>query len=240
MIEIEPGEFGHGRTRNLPPRSAPGTRIAFLTQDATPVGDSWLARWSRRSTPTARVGLSFGPHLPAARHEPDDRPRADRVLRDVRHGRRAPRSTRCAPGDPASGFFSNVNSAVLRECWEDMRFRDVGIRRGPGVRARRDGGRMAQGLRPGRRRAARARLPLARVHAPLLRRVPRPARDHRARRAGSARSHVARAGTGRDDAPTCARPGCSGPRTLAWTGCARCATTPAARCSPRWARAPTG
>jgi glycosyltransferase involved in cell wall biosynthesis len=27
--------------------------------------------------------------------------------------------------DPASGFFSNVNSCVLRECWRQVRFRDV-------------------------------------------------------------------------------------------------------------------
>ncbi len=45
------------------------------------------------------------------------------------------------------------------------------------------GGGLDQGLPARRRRAARARLRPARVHAPLLRRVPRPARDHRPRRA---------------------------------------------------------
>jgi glycosyltransferase involved in cell wall biosynthesis len=30
------------------------------------------------------------------------------------------------PADPATGFFSNVNSAILRACWEEVRFRDVG------------------------------------------------------------------------------------------------------------------
>ena len=57
------------------------------------------------------------------------------------------------------------------------------VRGGPGVRARRDGRRLAQGVRPGRRRPARARLSVRGVHAPLLRRVPRAAGDDGPRRA---------------------------------------------------------
>ena len=57
------------------------------------------------------------------------------------------------------------------------------LRRGPGLRRRPARRRMAQGLPPGRGGAARPRLRLVGLHAPLLRRVPRPARDHRSRRA---------------------------------------------------------
>ena len=58
------------------------------------------------------------------------------------------------------------------------------LQRGPGVRARaRRPPPLAQGLPPAAPRPARARLSAARVHAPLLRRVPRPARDDRPRRA---------------------------------------------------------
>ncbi len=91
VIEIEPAEFGHGRTRNLAAFEATGDRIVFLTQDATPIGDGWLDR-ARRAARCRGAGRPLIRAAPApAGHEPDDRPRADRVLRDVRHGRRAPR-----------------------------------------------------------------------------------------------------------------------------------------------------
>ncbi len=68
--------------------------------------------------------------------------------------------------------------------------------RGPGLRRGHARRRLEQGLPPRRRRAARPRLPPGRVHAPLLRRVPRPARGEGPRRAVRARGsagHVRRA-----------------------------------------------
>jgi rhamnosyltransferase len=41
---IPPAEFGHGRTRNLGARLARGDLVVFLTQDASPADDHWLAR----------------------------------------------------------------------------------------------------------------------------------------------------------------------------------------------------
>src|SRR4051794_25885978 len=42
LIDVPPGEFGHGRTRNLLMQRASGGHVAFLTQDATPAGRGWL------------------------------------------------------------------------------------------------------------------------------------------------------------------------------------------------------
>ena len=42
VLAIAPGDFGHGRTRNLGAERATGDIIAFLTQDATPA-PGWLA-----------------------------------------------------------------------------------------------------------------------------------------------------------------------------------------------------
>jgi len=36
LLEIDPAEFGHGRTRNLGAERTRGELICFLTQDATP------------------------------------------------------------------------------------------------------------------------------------------------------------------------------------------------------------
>src|SRR5579872_3717694 len=47
IVRIPAHEFGHGRTRNLGARLATGALVVFLSQDATPMGDSWLARFVR-------------------------------------------------------------------------------------------------------------------------------------------------------------------------------------------------
>jgi O-antigen biosynthesis protein len=109
VIQIPPEQFGHGRTRNMATEEATGERIAFLTQDATPADERWLARLVEPLDAESRTGLSFGPHLP----RPDTSPMIAREL------------TEFFSSDPGGGFFSNVNSAVLRGCWEEVRFRDV-------------------------------------------------------------------------------------------------------------------
>ena len=62
LLEIEPGEFGHGRTRNLGAERTSGELICFLTQDATPVPGlagclprGVHARSSTSAPPTART-----------------------------------------------------------------------------------------------------------------------------------------------------------------------------------------
>ena len=62
LLEIDPREFGHGRTRNLGAERTSGELICFLTQDATPVPGlaGRLPRGVRRSTsawapPTDRI-----------------------------------------------------------------------------------------------------------------------------------------------------------------------------------------
>jgi len=128
VIEIDPGEFGHGRTRNLAAERASGRCIAFLTQDATPASDSWLAELVAPLDAAERVGMSFGPHLP----RPGTTPSVARELEEffgsfVQDGSEGVRIDRgIEPADPASAFFSNVNSCLLRGCWEEIRFRDVG------------------------------------------------------------------------------------------------------------------
>ena len=179
VLEIAPADFGHGRTRNLGAERTSAEIVAFLTQDATPV-PGWRAALRRgvRGRPADRRRLR--PASPAAGHQPDDRARADRVLRDVRRRRRrAPRVRRGRPDVPLQRGHG-VPQGVLGG--DPLRRRPV--QRGPGVRPRaRRAPCVAEGLRAASRGAARARLPAGGVHAPLLRRVPRAARDDRARRA---------------------------------------------------------
>ena len=119
LIEIEPAEFGHGRTRNLGAARASGELICFLTQDAIPVA-GWLAAHREAFALDPRVGASFGPHLPHA----DTSPMIARELTEFFAG--------FAPnGGPAlhrAGdltFLSNVNACYSRACWEELRFPEL-------------------------------------------------------------------------------------------------------------------
>ncbi|HEY7599509.1 MAG TPA: glycosyltransferase, partial [Candidatus Limnocylindrales bacterium] len=119
LIDVAPGEFGHGRTRNLGAERSSGELIAFLTQDAVPA-EGWLAALAEAFGLGERVGAVFGPHLPNA----DTSPMIARELTDFFAGF-APngRPALQRRGDPS--FLSNVNACYARECWEQIRFDDV-------------------------------------------------------------------------------------------------------------------
>jgi len=139
LLEIEPGEFGHGRTRNLGAERTRGELICFLTQDATPC-PGWLEAYREAFALDQRVGAAYGPHLPRADTSPmiarelteffagfESRP-SDGDRENDAHENGASASAAHAPvlqrqGDPA--FLSNVNACYARACWEEIRFRDV-------------------------------------------------------------------------------------------------------------------
>jgi glycosyltransferase involved in cell wall biosynthesis len=119
LLQIEPSEFGHGRTRNLGAERTSGELICFLTQDATPV-PGWLAAYREAFALEGGVGAAYGPHLPRA----DTSPMIARELSEFFAGF----SAGGAPvlqreGDPT--FLSNVNACYARACWEEIRFREV-------------------------------------------------------------------------------------------------------------------
>ncbi len=126
LLEIDPHEFAHGRTRNLGAERTSGELICFLTQDATPC-PGWLAAYRDVFALEERVGAAYGPHLPRT----DTSPMIARELTEFFAGfqaRGADGELLRGPvvqrsGDPS--FLSNVNACYLRACWEEIRFRDV-------------------------------------------------------------------------------------------------------------------
>ncbi|MGB2711562.1 MAG: glycosyltransferase, partial [Conexibacter sp.] len=119
VLQIAPEQFGHGRTRNLGAERTSGELICFLTQDATPCA-GWLRAYREAFALDAHVGAAFGPHLP----RPGTSPAIARELEQHFAGFApdgAPALQRT--GDPA--FLSNVNACYRRDCWEQVRFRDV-------------------------------------------------------------------------------------------------------------------
>jgi rhamnosyltransferase len=133
VLAIEPGDFSHGATRNLLVERSRGTHVAFLTQDAEPEGERWLAELLGGFDAAAGVALTFGPYRP----RPGVSPMVARELTewfrsfapdgDTRVDRLGPGERGIAPRELLGprGFFTDANGAVSRAAWEQVRFRPV-------------------------------------------------------------------------------------------------------------------
>jgi rhamnosyltransferase len=132
VVEIHPSEFSHGRTRNAIMELARGPHVAFLTQDATPADERWLARLLEGFALAEDVALVFGPYVPrpGASHivqrefqdffggfAPDGRP----VLQRLDSAAHEPYVRRPTP----LTFFTDANGCVARWAWERVPYRDI-------------------------------------------------------------------------------------------------------------------
>ena len=242
VIAVE--RFSHGGTRNLLMERARGAHVAFLTQDAVPADEHWLARLLAGFELADDVGARLRP-LPAARRRAGRRCARELdgwfALAGARRRGRAWTGTDATPRGPgAATFFTDANGCVARRAWERVPFREVPYAEDQALALRHAARRLREGLRAGRRGR-----PLARVRAVAqfrrsfdewrgLREVhgwvepARPVRDaaddpepRARRRAQPARQRAA------------ARRSCARAR-------ARCATGPSAPPARPPARAPTG
>lgn len=64
LYEIEPSEYGHGKTRNYGASKGTGEFILFITQDAMPVDKYWLENFINGMKIDPEVVGGFGKHLP--------------------------------------------------------------------------------------------------------------------------------------------------------------------------------
>jgi glycosyltransferase involved in cell wall biosynthesis len=123
--EIPPAAFSHGGTRNRLMELARGEHVAFLTQDAEPADERWLARLLSGFGVAKDVALTCGPYRPRPGASPmvareleswfasftaDGRPRVDRGA---------------AAGTGPATFFSSANGCVARAAWRRIPFRAV-------------------------------------------------------------------------------------------------------------------
>jgi rhamnosyltransferase len=130
VVEIAPGTFAHGPTRNALMQRASGEIVAFLTQDATPADDRWLTRLVSGFELAGDVALAYGPY----RARPWASPSVAREL-DWFFSAMAPNNgavlDRATPDGTWRGvseratFFTDANGAVARWAWERVPFPDV-------------------------------------------------------------------------------------------------------------------
>jgi glycosyltransferase involved in cell wall biosynthesis len=132
---IEKSEFSHGGTRNWMMSLARGEHVAFLTQDATPAHEGWLAALLEGFTLADDVAAVFGPHIP--------RPDASHMIKsemerhfavwgnggqevDLQRLETTPAGLAAYRSFPGRwSFLSDVNCAIARWAWQRIPYRTV-------------------------------------------------------------------------------------------------------------------
>lgn len=127
VVAVAPGRFSHGGTRNLLMEHARGSHVAFLTQDAVPASEQWLARLLAAFELADDVGLAFGPYVP----RPDASHMVRRELTEFFAALSPAGELRVDRGTPPARpgpmtFFTDANGCVARAAWERVPFREVG------------------------------------------------------------------------------------------------------------------
>ena len=115
LVQIEPGEFGHGRTRNLGAEMANGHYIVFLNADAIPVNTNWLSLLIEPLTRDKTIAGVFSRHVP----------KEDCFLymvRDLQNAMPGKKILRTHAGKMDFMLFSTVSAAVSKETWRQFPF----------------------------------------------------------------------------------------------------------------------
>lgn len=132
LIEIAPQEFGHGKTRNLGIAAADAEFVAFLTHDAEPLDENWLANLVTISEIDARIAGVFGRHIAYESASPFTKSDLDRhferflrlphiVHRDLDPiGYESDEAWR-----QMLHFYSDNNSLIRKSVWQTHPYPDV-------------------------------------------------------------------------------------------------------------------
>jgi len=131
LYEIEPSEFGHGKTRNYGASKGTGKFIVFITQDAQPASEFWLQNFIDAMNEDDEIVGGFGIHYPY----PDCNVFDQRDLKihfqgfgedDTVYWLEDPERYEREEGyRHMLAFFSDNNSCLRRSVWELHPYEDV-------------------------------------------------------------------------------------------------------------------
>ena len=124
VVDVPPGEFSHGGTRNLLVRSSSGSHVALLTQDAVPADEHWLARLLEGFEVADDVALVFGRYRARMGASVMVRRELDEWFDSL-----SPEVRGVSDANDADGarrmFFTDANGCIARAAWEEIPFRAV-------------------------------------------------------------------------------------------------------------------
>lgn len=120
LDQIPNHEFSHGGTRSKAAHMAKGDYILFLTQDATPANDRWIASMIEPFFMSPKVGCVFGRQIPRQNAAVTIKREVATVFAGLgaRDSIVIHRSKSLADNidtNPINTFFSDVNSAARRD-----------------------------------------------------------------------------------------------------------------------------
>ena len=130
VLDIPPETFGHGRTRNLGVERSGAEFVAFLTHDAIPDNDEWLARLIQPMRDDPKVAGVFSRHIAHADADPFVRWELDQHFKGLEPYSTVEITDRAAY-DADIGlqqiyhFYSDNASALRKSVWADIPYPDV-------------------------------------------------------------------------------------------------------------------
>ncbi len=131
LHEIPPGDFGHGRTRNLGISMTQARFCVFLTHDALPADRGWLANMVATAESAPDIAGVFGRHVAYPEASPFTRLELEMHFDGFRHHpvvRLADAPERYASDvgwRQFAHFFSDNNALVRRSVWQEIPYPDV-------------------------------------------------------------------------------------------------------------------
>lgn len=131
LYEIQPEEFGHGKTRNFGASKGSGEFIIFITQDACPASDLWLQNFIDAMRLDDAIAGGFGIHYPYPdcnildKRDLEAHFRGFGIVNTIYYLQDQKRYEHEEGYRHMLAFFSDNNSCVRRIIWEKYPYEDV-------------------------------------------------------------------------------------------------------------------
>jgi rhamnosyltransferase len=132
LTEIAPGDFGHGRTRNLGVELADADFVAFLTHDAQPLDENWLVNLVATAEQDEHIAGVFGRHIAYPSASPFTKNDIDKHFANfLNHPLVVSRALAPERYDTDEGwrqflhFYSDNNSLLRKAIWKKFPYPDV-------------------------------------------------------------------------------------------------------------------